>query len=65
MSSRGARVRLQKLNKLNLADKSANAQGNVDENKTKRKLRSPKREPAASGDLTLDDFGGRSDALGG
>jgi hypothetical protein len=49
----------------NLIIKLASVKTDADKTNKKPKMRSPKGKLSASIELTLDDFGGRSDALGG
>jgi len=53
------------LNGLSHALKSSDAEDKSDNDTKKRAVHTSENDTAASDQLTLDDFGGRSDALGG
>jgi hypothetical protein len=65
MSSHKHLMTARESNKLNLTIRSADTKDSAGNDKKKIPMRSGKRRAAAAIELTLDDFGGRSDALGG
>ncbi len=65
MSSNMHGSRLLELRSLGRAIKPAGGEVNAEVNPKERAVRSESQDTHSSAGLTLDDFGGRSDALGG